>query len=145
MPAFSLPLRSCEKRTVPCHLAVSPSRFRVRRNLPALSRSVSTKDSAELETLEDTLGLDEKCIGAIQFMAVDAVNESGSGHPGCPMGTAALGYVLWNEFMNFNPKNTSLFNRDRFVLSNGHASMLQYALLHLCGNERITVRAFFPT
>jgi transketolase len=83
----------------------------------------------------------EKCVRALQFLAVDATNQAGSGHPGAPMALAPAAYILWNEYMKFNPKNPGLFNRDRFVLSNGHASMLQYGLLHLCGSETFTVRA----
>lgn len=81
------------------------------------------------------------CVRALQFLAVDATNKAGSGHPGAPMGMAGAAYVLWNEYMRFNPKNPGLFNRDRFVLSNGHASMLQYGLLHLCGSDQFTVRS----
>ena len=81
-----------------------------------------------------------KCVRALQFLAVDATNTAGSGHPGAPMALAPAAYILWNEYMKFNPKNPGLFNRDRFVLSNGHASMLQYGLLHLFGSDVFTVR-----
>lgn len=70
---------------------------------------------------------------AIRFLAIDAVQAANSGHPGMPMGMADIAEVLWNDYLQHNPANPAWFNRDRFVLSNGHGSMLQYALLHLSG------------
>ncbi len=70
---------------------------------------------------------------AIRFLAADAVQAANSGHPGMPMGMADIAEVLWNDYLQHNPANPKWFNRDRFVLSNGHGSMLQYALLHLSG------------
>ncbi|MEO6103568.1 MAG: transketolase [Pseudoxanthomonas sp.] len=72
---------------------------------------------------------------AIRFLAIDAVQAANSGHPGMPMGMADIAEVLWNDYLNHNPNNPKWFNRDRFVLSNGHGSMLQYALLHLTGYD----------
>ncbi len=72
---------------------------------------------------------------AIRFLAADAVQAANSGHPGMPMGMADIAEVLWNDFLSHNPNNPKWFNRDRFVLSNGHGSMLQYALLHLSGYD----------
>jgi transketolase len=72
---------------------------------------------------------------AIRFLAVDAVEAAKSGHPGMPMGMADIAEVLWNDFLKHSPKNPKWFDRDRFVLSNGHGSMLQYALLHLSGYD----------
>ncbi|QBG87290.1 transketolase [Xanthomonas oryzae] len=72
---------------------------------------------------------------AIRFLAADAVEAAKSGHPGMPMGMADIAEVLWNDFFRHNPNNPQWFNRDRFVLSNGHGSMLQYALLHLSGYD----------
>jgi transketolase len=80
-----------------------------------------------------------KCVNAIRFLAIDGVNKAKSGHPGLPMGAAPMSYVLFNEFMNFNPKNPAWFNRDRFVLSAGHGSMLQYALMHLVGYDSVSL------
>jgi transketolase len=77
--------------------------------------------------------LDQLCINTIRFLAVDAVEKAKSGHPGAPMGLAAVAYTLWTKHLRFDPQDPSWFNRDRFILSNGHASMLQYALLHLTG------------
>ncbi|MBB4591679.1 transketolase [Xanthomonas cannabis] len=72
---------------------------------------------------------------AIRFLAADAVEAAKSGHPGMPMGMADIAEVLWNDYFRHNPNNPQWFNRDRFVLSNGHGSMLQYALLHLSGYD----------
>ncbi|HWI25133.1 MAG TPA: transketolase [Lysobacter sp.] len=72
---------------------------------------------------------------AIRFLAIDAVQAANSGHPGMPMGMADIAEVLWNDYLRHNPKNPAWFNRDRFILSNGHGSMLQYALLHLSGYD----------
>lgn len=72
---------------------------------------------------------------AIRALAMDAVQKARSGHPGMPMGMADIAEVLWNDFLHHNPTNPQWFNRDRFILSNGHGSMLQYALLHLTGYD----------
>ena len=70
---------------------------------------------------------------AIRFLSADAVQQANSGHPGAPMGMAEMAEVLWTQFLNHNPANPKFYNRDRFVLSNGHASMILYSLLHLTG------------
>ena len=72
---------------------------------------------------------------ALRFLAIDAVEAAKSGHPGMPMGMADIAEVLWNDFLSHNPNNPKWFNRDRFVLSNGHGSMLIYGLLHLSGYD----------
>ena len=72
---------------------------------------------------------------AIRALAMDAVQKANSGHPGAPMGMADIAEVLWRGVLRHNPKNPQWPNRDRFVLSNGHGSMLQYALLHLTGYD----------
>ncbi len=72
---------------------------------------------------------------AIRFLAIDAVQAANSGHPGMPMGMADIAEVLWNDYLQHNPADPKWANRDRFVLSNGHGSMLQYALLHLAGYD----------
>ncbi|MCU0567045.1 MAG: transketolase [Oculatellaceae cyanobacterium Prado106] len=86
-----------------------------------------------------TQTLEELCINSIRFLAIDAVEKAKSGHPGLPMGAAPMAFVLWDQFMRFNPKNPKWFNRDRFVLSAGHGCMLQYALLHLAGYDSVTI------
>ena len=78
---------------------------------------------------------DELAINTIRFLAVDAVQKANSGHPGMPMGCAPIGYTLFAKHMNYNPSNPKWYNRDRFVLSAGHGSMLLYSLLHLSGYE----------
>ena len=83
-----------------------------------------------------TTPLNERRIAnAIRVLAVDAVQQANSGHPGAPMGMAEIAEVLWRQFLRHNPSNPNWSNRDRFVLSNGHGSMLQYALLHLSGYD----------
>jgi transketolase len=79
----------------------------------------------------------ERCVNSIRFLAIDGVNKAKSGHPGLPMGAAPMAYLLYNEAMKFNPKNPQWFNRDRFVLSAGHGSMLQYAMLHLTNYDSV--------
>ncbi len=79
--------------------------------------------------------LDTLCINTIRTLAMDAVQKADSGHPGTPMALAPLAYVLWTKFLRYNPANPKWFNRDRFVLSAGHASMLQYAMLFLTGYD----------
>ena len=76
---------------------------------------------------------DELCINSIRFLSIDAVQKANSGHPGAPMGAAPMAYALWDRFLKHNPADTSWPDRDRFVLSAGHASMLIYSLLHLTG------------
>ncbi|MRH42618.1 transketolase [Aquibacillus halophilus] len=76
---------------------------------------------------------EQKSINTIRTLAIDAIENANSGHPGLPMGAAPMAYTLWTDFMNHNPKNSKWFNRDRFVLSAGHGSMLIYGLLHLSG------------
>jgi len=89
----------------------------------------------ENDPLRSATKLDELCINTIRFLAVDAVEKANSGHPGMPMGSAAKTYALWNRFLRFNPKDPQWPNRDRYVLSAGHGSMLLYALLHLTGYD----------
>ncbi len=79
--------------------------------------------------------LEQRCINTIRMLAVDAVQQANSGHPGLPMEAAPIAYVLWTRLMRYNPKNPEWPNRDRFVLSGGHGSMLLYAMLHLTGYD----------
>ena len=89
---------------------------------------MSTTDEAQLSSGVD---LDQLCINTIRTLSIDAVQQAKSGHPGTPMALAPLVYTLWNEVMNFDPKDPIWPNRDRFILSNGHASMLLWSVLHL--------------
>ncbi len=79
--------------------------------------------------------LDRLCIDTIRFLAVDAVQKANSGHPGMPLGAAPMAYALWTRALKFNPRNPRWVDRDRFVLSAGHRSMLLYALLYLSGYD----------
>ena len=79
--------------------------------------------------------LDELCINTLRFLSVDAVQKANSGHPGLPLGAAPMAYVLWTRYLKHHPANPHWLDRDRFVLSAGHGSMLLYSLLHLTGYE----------
>lgn len=80
-----------------------------------------------------TMSIDERCINTIRTLAADVVRGANSGHPGAPMGLAPMAQVLFTNFVRINPKNPHWPNRDRFVLSNGHACVLQYIILHFMG------------
>ncbi|WP_461200897.1 transketolase [Anoxybacillus sp. TBDG-1] len=82
-----------------------------------------------------TNSIEQLSITAIRTLSIDAIEKANSGHPGMPMGAAPMAYTLWTKFMNHNPRNPKWFNRDRFVLSAGHGSMLLYSLLHLSGYD----------
>ena len=77
---------------------------------------------------------------AIRFLSIDAVEKANSGHPGMPMGMADVVTILFKNFLNFNPKNPNWINRDRFVLSAGHGSMLLYSLLYLTGYKNVSLK-----
>lgn len=87
------------------------------------------------ENATPTPDLDQLCINTIRTLSLDAVQKAESGHPGLPLGAAPMAYVLWTKFMRHNPKNPKWENRDRFLLSAGHGSMLIYSLLHLTGYD----------
>jgi len=96
----------------------------------------STKETTtNVEPLRQGDKLDQLCVNTIRMLAVDAVEKACSGHPGMPMEAADIGYVLWTRFLKHNPVNPRWPNRDRFVLSAGHGSMLLYSLLHLTGYD----------
>lgn len=86
-------------------------------------------------TTTDIQTLEKLCINTIRILSADAVQNANSGHPGMPMGAAAMAYTLWTKFLKFNPKDPQWFDRDRFILSAGHGSMLLYSLLHLTGYD----------
>ncbi len=83
------------------------------------------------QTLATGKQLDALCINTIRTLAMDAVQKANSGHPGAPMALAPVAYILWQQFLRYDPADPVWPNRDRFVLSNGHASMLLYAMLYL--------------
>src|SRR4249920_80764 len=82
--------------------------------------------------------LDQLCINTIRTLSMDAVQQANSGHPGTPMALAPVAYCLWQRFLRFDPQDPIWPNRDRFVLSIGHASMLLYSLLHLTGVKAVS-------
>jgi transketolase len=89
-----------------------------------------------MKTAEKTeLDLQTRAINTIRFLSADAVQKANSGHPGLPMGAAAMAYALWTRHLRFNPRNPNWFGRDRFILSGGHGSMLLYSLLYLTGYD----------
>ena len=90
---------------------------------------------APLTSPEKTNSLDDLCINAIRVLSMDAVQKADSGHPGTPMALAPLAYVLWGRHLRFNPADPNWLDRDRFVLSAGHASMLLYSVLYLTGYD----------
>ena len=85
--------------------------------------------------VDASANIDQRCVNAIRMLSVDAVQRANSGHPGAPMGLAPTAYVLWTRFLKHNPANPDWLNRDRLVLSAGHASMLLYSMLHLTGYD----------
>jgi transketolase len=91
-------------------------------------------------TLDKRPTLDELCINTIRTLSIDAVQQANSGHPGAPMGLAPVVYSLWNYFLNYDPNDPLWLNRDRFVLSAGHASMLLYSTLHLAGVKAVNAK-----
>ena len=101
------------------------------RSITIMSEPPAKKSKVESTYKGDALEL--KCVNTIRALSADMPQAAKSGHPGAPMGCAPLAYLLWCEFMNYSPSNPKWWNRDRFVLSNGHACALQYAMLHLSG------------
>ena len=79
--------------------------------------------------------LQNRAINTIRFLSADGVQQANSGHPGLPMGAAAMAYTIWTRHLRHNPRNSRLPNRDRFILSGGHGSMLLYSLLYLTGYD----------
>jgi len=103
----------------------------------AAAISVAEESNRPLAGKKDRL--EELCVNTIRFLAVDAVEKAKSGHPGTPMGMADMAFVLWTEFLRHDPLDPHWKNRDRFILSAGHASMLLYSLLHLTGYPDMTL------
>jgi len=87
------------------------------------------------ESAPAKLSMEEQCVNTIRTLAADCVQKANSGHPGAPMGLAPAAHVLWSRHLNANPTDSAWTNRDRFVLSNGHACALQYCMLHLTGHK----------
>ena len=94
---------------------------------------MTVKSTAQKAGTGSALPTRRELANAIRALSMDAVQKANSGHPGAPMGMADIAEVLWNDFLRHNPANPKWPDRDRFVLSNGHGSMLLYSLLHLSG------------
>ena len=105
-----------------------------RTNKPLAPQSRGTKTVAEPNDAE----LDVLCINTIRTLSMDAVQAANSGHPGTPMALAPVAYCLWQNFLRVDPSDPIWPNRDRFVLSVGHASMLLYSMLHLTGVKAVS-------
>jgi transketolase len=94
---------------------------------------MSPRAATKSEISPEQSNIDDLCINTIRTLSIDAVQKANSGHPGTPMALAPLVYTLWQNFLRYDPENPGWPNRDRFILSNGHASMVQYSVLHLAG------------
>src|SRR5437667_786006 len=90
--------------------------------------------------MNDHVPLDQLCISTIRTLSMDAIQQANSGHPGTPMALAPVAYCLWQRFLRFDPEDPIWPDRDRFVLSAGHASMLLYSLLHLAGVKAVNAK-----
>jgi transketolase len=106
---------------------------------PEASTAIEAAESSNEPKVGEKDKLEELCVNTIRFLAIDAVEKAKSGHPGSPMGMADMAFVLWTDFLRHDPKAPKWQDRDRFVLSAGHASMLLYALLHLTGYPEMTM------
>ena len=106
----------------------------------ALPRSARAGDIVNAPTLDKRPTLDQLCIDTIRTLSIDAVQQANSGHPGAPMGLAPVAYSLWQYFLQYDPADPLWPNRDRFVLSAGHASMLLYSILHLAGVRAVNAK-----
>ena len=105
-----------------------------------MTAAAITKSDVRATSLSAGTELDQLCINTIRTLAMDAVQQAKSGHPGTPMALAPLAYVIWQHFLRFDSEDPIWPNRDRFVLSNGHASMLLYAILHLSGVKAVNAK-----
>src|ERR1051325_5086440 len=94
----------------------------------------------QTKDLKNAGKIDQLCINTIRTLAMDAVQQASSGHPGTPMALAPVVYCIWQHFLRFDPDDPIWPNRDRFILSNGHASMLLYALLHLSSVKAVSAK-----
>src|SRR4029450_2916260 len=130
-------LRCWERVPSPCPRkpfpSVSPKRGTAWRSRPMVHPSPAAKPSPALSSLQ----IDARCIDTIRTLAMDAVQQAKSGHPGTPMALAPLIYTLWQRILRFDPQDPIWPNRDRFVLSNGHASMLLWSVLHLTRTQAV--------
>src|SRR5213075_315696 len=117
--------------------ATSLGRSRMTESIANDAAAVAAAEEHNEPKIGEKDKLEELCVNTIRFLAVDAVEKAKSGHPGTPMGLADIAYVIWTEFLHHDPSEPHWENRDRFVLSAGHASMLLYSLLHLTGVKAV--------
>ena len=117
-----------------CRSSTPAVPWRVTRRHPSAASGRRPAPPAQGKTLTDP-ALDQLCINTLRFLAIDSVQKARSGHPGAPMGEAPMAYVLWDRFLKHNPADPKWPDRDRFVLSAGHASAMLYSLLHLTGYD----------
>src|SRR5260370_37639922 len=103
----------------------------------ALGTGTESVREGKMPKAADKSPIEQLAVNTIRCLAMDAVQAANSGHPGTPMAMAPVAYCLWQRFLRFDPDNPIWPNRDRFVLSNGHASMLLYSLLHLTGVKAV--------
>jgi transketolase len=113
------------------------AKARERRVAPAMTGPRNSPVGREGTATPSPDSMDQLCINTIRTLSIDAVEQADSGHPGTPMALAPVVYTLWQRFLRFDPEDPIWPNRDRFVLSNGHASMLLYAVLHLTGVKAV--------
>lgn len=110
-----------------------------RQGTPRMDAVAPDASAVPAELMQTGEPFTDKAVNAIRFLAIDAVEKAQSGHPGMPMGMAPTAFALWDRHLKFNPANPSFVNRDRFVLSAGHGSMLLYALLYLFGFDSVSM------
>lgn len=111
-----------------------------RRGAPRMDAVAPDASAVPAELMQTGEPFTDKAVNTIRFLAIDAVEKAQSGHPGMPMGMAPTAFALWDRHLKFNPVNPSFINRDRFVLSAGHGSMLLYALLYLYGFDSVSMK-----
>ena len=106
--------------------------------------TAATPPAAPKASAYQPTAIDTKCVDTIRTLSMDAVQQANCGHPGTPMALAPVAYTLWQRLPRYDPQDPVWPNRDRFVLSVGHASMLLYSLLHLAGSSSSTTTASRP-
>src|SRR5947209_10667624 len=126
--------RTLHRKSPAVHLTAVPVISPSTRSFMLLGRRTASIREDGMATAAQT-SVDQLSINTIRTLAIDAVQKANSGHPGAPMALAPAAYTLWQQFLRHNPSDPHWPNRDRFVLSNGHASMLLYSLLHLTGYD----------
>src|SRR5262249_163964 len=126
--------------SLPCVISLAATSRSRRRSAPDNNGAkIAMQQQAKLKGLSSQ-ELDELAINTIRTLSIDAVQQANSGHPGTPMALAPLVYLIWNEVMRFDPQDPIWPNRDRFVLSNGHASMLLWSVLFLTRTRAVNAQ-----